>query len=360
MQAALKFVHLGATLVAVLTLGGCRSCVESQAAPITVDGPETPAMSTGLKGHLLYTVVGGHLMVTDLPQRTERTLRKGDSGATHSVAGPDRQGRVVLVVDPGGNQGKQHALKAMAVDGTNERTLFTRPGDALWDHVTGNSIALAPKGGNVAVLSATEGVQVNGALLDTGKLELWNLDTGKGEPLGLSVADYGLAFFPEGDKLAYVALEPKAEAVTRLGGTEALGTYWAQWTKIPVVHVRNLLTKADEALGVGEYPVVSSDGSYVLLSDGAGSLRRIDVASKSQAVLQLPGYMGQGPVGAVGSNVLYHARATTGAAAKTRPMSMGGQETLHTIKLGSSTSRDFVTLAESVGIHSRVSFGLSP
>jgi hypothetical protein len=298
-------------------------------------------------------------MATDLPERKERTLRKGDAGATHAVAGPDGAGRVVLVV----SEGKQHSLKVMSIDGANERALFTRPGDALWDHVTGNSLALAPKGGNVAILSATEGVQVGGALLDTGKLELWNVDTAKGEPLGFSAADYGLAFFPDGNKLAYVALEPKALALTRLGGADALGTYWAQWTQIPVVHVRNLVTKSDEPLGIGQYPVVSSDGSYVLLSDGAGTLHRIELSAKSHAVVTLPGYMGLGTVGATGTSVLYHARSTTGATPKTRPMSMGGEETLHTIKLGkldSSTSREFVTIADGVGIHSRVSFGLVP
>jgi hypothetical protein len=340
-------------VLAVLASSGCRSCVPVQDEP-AVEGPESTTVGSGLKGHVVFTIPGGALMDVELPTKVEKTVRPGTKSAAHNVAGPDARGRVAFVTD----EAPGHALKVLLLDGTGERVVFARPGRSLWDNATGDYIAMAPTGGNVAILEGTSSVQTGGTggNLLLGALEVWNVDSGKGGPIGVMAGDVGMSFFPSGERLAYVAFDSKIEAEKLPSAKEAMGKDWALRDKTPVVHVRDLATKKDEAIGIGEYPVVSTDGTFVLVVDGERKLRRIDVGTKASAVVEAPGFLGH-PVGASGSLVIYHALGTKGVKPKTRPMSMGGSETLHTLKIAQVGTHELATLAEGISIHSRASFG---
>jgi hypothetical protein len=357
MRVARIGVVLVVGIVAGLLVSGCRSCVDSAPAP-TVAGPETPAVLAPLDGHLLFTVTGGALMDVELPAKAEKMIRLGEKQPVHAVAGPDGSGRIVIVVD----EAPGHALKVLPLSGGPEKVVFARPGGTLWDHATGASIALAREGGNVALLEKTAGYQIAPeAYVEPGCLEVWNLDRGTGGPLGtdacLSVADRGLSFSTDGGTLAYVAYDPRETTATLPNSTGESVTAWATWKKLPVVHLYEFANKRDTAFAVGERPVLAEDGASVLLQDSHGSPVRIDRASKVVTHLGLPGETGFGVVAAVGDAILYQGFATAGAPRKTRPMSMGGTEDLHTVKVTRAGTNQFATIAEGVGIWSSVSFG---
>lgn len=354
---AARFLVVFAVGSSGLLSGGCRSCIESAPAP-TVAGPETPTVLAPLDGHLLFTVTGGALMDVELPAKTEKKVRDGEKQPVHAVAGPDAAGRLVIVVD----EAPGHALKVLSLSGGPEKGVFARPGGTLWDHATGSSLAFSREGGNVAILEKTAGYQIApDALVETGCLEIWNVDRATGGPIGadacLSVADRGLSFSTDGGTLAYVAYDPHETATTLPKGTGEGVTAWATWKKLPVVHLYEFASKRDTAFAVGERPVLAEDGASILFQDSHGALLRADRKSNAVTRLGLPGETGFGVIAAVGDAVLYQGFATAGAPRKTRPMSMGGTEDLHTVKVADSGTKQFATIADGVGMWSSVSFG---
>ncbi|KAK4045134.1 hypothetical protein OUZ56_032542 [Daphnia magna] len=316
-----------------LAIGGCRSCVDSAPAP-TVAGPETPAVLTPSTG----TCSAGPRRCRTGRLRARRDRRRRSAGARAQGAAIEWGARKGCLCPP-----RRHIV------GSCDRCI-DRPG---------------PRRGNVALLGKTAGYQIAPeAYVEPGCLEVWNLDRGTGVPLGaggsdacLSVADRGLSFSTDGGVLAYVAYDPRETATTLPNGAGEAVTAWATWKKLPVVHLYEFANKHDTAFAVGERPVLAEDGASVLLQDSQGSPVRIDRATKVVTRLALPGETGFGVVAAFGDAILYQGFATAGAPRKTRPMSMGGTEDLHTVKAARVGTKQFATIADGVGIWSSVSFG---
>ncbi len=149
-----------ALVLAVLFLGGCRLLTSPRVE--TVPGPETPEVLTRTRGHLLLSAPLGAVDSLSLPDGERRTLRaplEGRSDPTvHSLGGPDKKGRYVLVDDF--MHQEQHALRVMKLDGSTTSILFQRPGGALWHDFIGDHVALSPRRGQVAFLSGLRSVQM--------------------------------------------------------------------------------------------------------------------------------------------------------------------------------------------------------
>ncbi len=73
-------------VLAVLGSSGCRSCVPAPDEP-TIEGPESPTVGSGLKGHVVFTIPGGALMDVELPTKVEKTVRPGTKSAAASCVG---------------------------------------------------------------------------------------------------------------------------------------------------------------------------------------------------------------------------------------------------------------------------------
>ena len=77
--------------------------------------------------------------------------RSQDGATAHAASGPDDQGRVVYVENRMAE--KRHTFRVIRIDGSGDRVLLERKGDALWERSVG-MMALAPTGGTLAFVDA--------------------------------------------------------------------------------------------------------------------------------------------------------------------------------------------------------------
>jgi hypothetical protein len=70
----------------------------------------------------------------------------------------------------------------------------------------GSQLALSATGGHVAFLPALVPVELPSAYLHVGNLEVWNVSKKAGGKRLATVLDEGLAWFPDGRRLAFVRL----------------------------------------------------------------------------------------------------------------------------------------------------------
>lgn len=275
------------------------------AAGPTVAGPEATDLLPRLRG-AVCTNGDGAVRVISLPDLKERQLA-GPSPETatvfpsvHSVSEPDHRGRVVFVENRMG-QPSSHALRMAEGAGQPPRTFFTRPGDALWDHVIGEHLALARDGERVAYVRDAKGAQFPGAFLMQGVLEILDTRTGKPNTTRIAALDQGLCWFPDGRRLAYVAAVSRASAPAVPAGEDGFGAAFSGWDPLPVVHVLDTRSGAARMLHVGWSPRVSTDGRQVLVEDmatPAGSRylsrwRLVQAESGASKAVTMPGIVGR-------------------------------------------------------------------
>lgn len=165
------------------------SCSNAPARPPlpTVDGPEDDSVLQNTDGFILTEediidevrreLLGRQLIAVSLPDMKKRVIldRKGKKGI-YAIAGPDRSGRIVYVENH--RTEKKHLLKATNLTGSMDSVIFERPGDAIWDRVIGQDIALSPSGEKVAFVGKHQTLNIDshkrlGFLIDYGPLEVW-------------------------------------------------------------------------------------------------------------------------------------------------------------------------------------------
>lgn len=260
-------------------------------APKTVPGPESDKLVPTASGYVVFERPhGGGIAAVELPSLRETTVVPDppkdarDRPNIHALSGPDEQGRIAYIENhfdvP---KDRRHSLKTIWVDGTHEATLFTRSGDAMWATTAighgeiGKSIALSPVGGHVAFLSGTSSVQMPSALLTVGNVEMWDVEKKTGIKTETKAVDDGLAWFPDGRRLAYVKLVD-AKTVS-LPANDPFGQGYSGWNQIPAVFVRDVDAKTESFLHVGRLPVISANGMKVLVYDAYGHYELVDVAT---------------------------------------------------------------------------------
>src|SRR5262249_405747 len=131
---------------------------------------------------------------------------------------------------------------AIKMDGSNERVLYTDRGDALWDHPMSVPM-LAPKGGKIAALTQPP-IDFSPEIV-SGPIILWDLYTGLKKNTGIIARNAGLSWFPDGQRLAYVAP----------GDTER-------------IFILNVQSGETAPFHSGTNPLVSTDGKSMLITAG--------------------------------------------------------------------------------------------
>lgn len=297
------------SLLAVLFLSSC-----DLSAPLpTVDGPEDQALLSEATGTLLTAGPGRSLVATTLPDLAQRVVRK-QNGKNHEIfalSGPERDGKIALIenrADIG-----QHALLILDRGGKTSQTVFERPGNAIWEHVIGRSIALSPVEGRVALIGrhAVNVMHDPEASLSVGALEIWSIASGKRDPIERQALDHGLAWFSDGRRLAYTALVPQERIVAEQPG-RAIGGGFARWPRVPAIMIADLATGEDQFVTVGWDPMVSPDDESILFTDATGIHWVFHLITRTARPVEWPGNWG-GPVAFVREKVvLYWGLPTTG------------------------------------------------
>jgi len=285
-------------VIVALLLSGCGS---NAAQKQTVPGPETANLLPATTGWLVRQEGAGDIVADALPSLHEAIVRpSARPGDIHALSGPDSQGRIAYIENhffDSDEKHQHHLLKTIRLDGIGDTEIFSRPGDAMWAESAaghgeiGKTLALSPRGGHVAFLSELSEVQMPAALLYCGQVEIWDVVKKTGSISGIRALDEGLAWFPDGRRLAYVKLIDAKQAVG-IPNTDLFGQYFRKWEKVPAVFIRDTSAGTDALVHVGVQPVVSFDGQSVLMTDFDGHWKLVDVATGKSIDVSWPGMYG--------------------------------------------------------------------
>jgi hypothetical protein len=198
------------------------------------------------------------------------------------------------------------------------------------------------------------------AYLHVGSVEVWDVDKNAGRKIGVKALDNGLAWFPDGKRLAYVKLvEPKL-AGGQNGDAGTFGKTFAGWDKVPTVFVRDMGAETESLLHVGWRPVVSFDGRSVLVSDLEGAWMRVEVATGKSTVVTWPGVVWPGAVANPAKDVvLSWCLPTRGSKIRYTDHNspLRGPKQMLTLKLARLNSAEFRTVVPHIDPRRLVSFG---
>lgn len=341
----------------------------------TIPGPESDKLAAATTGYVLVDVPQDGITAFRLPTlqttvvRPAVALNPNDMPSIHVLSGPDSEGRIAYLEDHffvSDEKQRRHLLKTIRLDGTQDTELFSRPGDAMWAKSpagkgeVGANLALSPRQGQVAFLSELVPVQMPSAYLHEGSLEVWDVEKRAGSKIGVKALDNGLAWFPDGKRLAYVKfVEPDA-----LGGQNrdagTFGKSFRRWNKVPVVFVRDVTAGTESQLHLGWWPIVAFDGRTVLVHDSAGACQRVDVATGKSTAVTWPGVVGSGAVANPAPDiVLSWCLPTKGSPIKYTENNspIRGPKQMLAIKLARMNGDEFQTVVQHVDPRWRVSFG---
>jgi len=293
---------MASALVAAMAVGGCaRLAPAMPGAPLSPTEPGSHAAP--LTGYLLFNEPAGAIRAVRLPSLEPRVVKAGagpgsDRATIHALSGPDREGRIAYIEDHSfvaDKSARRHLLKIARIDGRRGDESFVRPGGALWATTAagqgeiGNHLALSVSGGRVAFVSGLNPVQLPSAYLHVGHLEVWNLETKLGGNALAEVLDEGLAWFPDGRRLAFVKLVNPAEEPNSAAASSGFGHAFLAWGKVAAVFVLDIDSGTERFLTVGWRPVVSGDGTRVLVTDNEGNARAVEAVSGRAVAMRLPG-----------------------------------------------------------------------
>lgn len=206
----------------------------------------------------------------DTPSGRTHTVRQAPASAhaerpgIWAIAGPDATGLVAFIEEHFPTP--SYALKVIRLDGSQERTVFAHEGDPIWKRAVGKHTAISRTGGRLALVGQMRGVQMPMALLDEGPLEVWDIAKGTNVTCG-QVLDQGIAWFPDGHRLACVRLLPRDSLSAITSPEDGFGKLFAHWDRVPVVCIVDVDTGLMRPICQGIDPVISVEGDALLVAD---------------------------------------------------------------------------------------------
>jgi hypothetical protein len=365
-----------AALAVAVAAAGCAQ----RAPPAAAELPPAARVPAGVApwtAHLLLNEPAGAIRAVHLPSLVSTVVkapatRVEDRASIHALSGPDREGRIAYIEDHffvADERARRHLLKTVRIDGTQDTDLFMRPGAALWATTPagqgeiGSHLALSASGGRVAFVSGLDPVQLPSAYLHVGHLEVWNLDTRSGGRRLAAVLDEGLAWFPDGRRLAFVRLVEPAQGPASGALPADFGRAFRSWDRVPAVFVLDIDTGAERFLATGWRPVVSADGMQVLVTDSDGNARGVDAGTGSPLALRLPGRDCRVLVAAPAPDqVLARCRPDAGQTAETTRNNspLAGAKPLQTLSLVRSDTGARQVLLRAIDPRTAISVGPGP
>lgn len=331
----------------------------------TVDGPEDDSLLHELTGYIITDRPVGGIIAISLPTLKETIIRppNRNDGPVHNISGPDNKGRIVYVSSNLSIMAKEkHFLKRINIDGTGDKIIFEREGDAIGDDLIGKSFALSPSGGKVAFISRYKHTQMRNpdAYLSYGQLEIWDVESMTPHQTDLLALDDGLSWFPDGKQIAYTTLVPRNK-ISEEEIVYAVEGGFNEWPKLPVVKIFNLTDGASNLLHTGWNPVVSPNGESVIVSYFNGKSRLVNVKTSKSQPITWPGNYWRGAIAFVDeSRILYWGLPTTGAKPKWGEVAspLVGPRQMLTLKIADLKSGKFKTVLPYVDRRRDISFGV--
>lgn len=311
-----------------------------------VAGSEDSTLVQDAQATLLASTNDESLLRVEVPSLdTTAIVSSSSTGRTVSFAdGPSRQGTVAYVENWMSDD--VHELWIRRLQTSEERVLAKRKGDVLWDKAVGPP-ALSPGGQHVAITrnpnrrSATEGEGYSGSDRFIGVLEVWNVDNAEVDTLQTGVRSHSLSWL--GEKRLVFAREDSA-ADAQIAPPTSYDTSAA-----PMVSIADVAENEAVPLLQGTRPLACAGGSTVLVSDGAGTWWKLDVASDTLSPARWPGNW-KGPVGCSDNGyVVYWGLPTEGRPQKFAVGPGADRVPGGDLKLAKIGTKRFVTLVR--GVH---------
>lgn len=334
------------------------SCADSSPQWGTVPGPETPSVVANLHGTVVTTPTGGGILAISLPSGKSRLIRPVDTPANHlgpvtRLAGPDKAGHVAFVEEDSGH----YRLKVVSLRGGHERGIFTRLGSSFSHDLISQSFALSPVRSKVALISHIRHRQMETPelYLGIGTLEIWDIARSAKSDMAVTALDCGLSWFPDGKRLAYVQLDPASS----VADSASFGPGFDAWPVLPAVYVLDTETGAKTRLGVGWYPIVSADGTRVLLHDGQYRPRLIAASGRGASKpVSLPG-LWDFVIALDGDIAIYPSLPTAGLPPKMTKYNspISGPKHMPSLKAGIINTKKFHTIIPYIDMRDGISFG---
>jgi hypothetical protein len=299
----------------------------------TIPGPESAELLARATGTIVMSLPLGRLQFVSIPSRENRVVDR-ERWHPQSLDGPDSLGFIALATDSTG--WTEHELRLRHPDG-REEVLLRRNGGILWHHAIG-PIALAPVGGRIAFVRKQDDNVNNYAPLGVGPVEVWEPETRTVRQLPIKGLEQKPSWFPDGRRLAVAA---------PVGQTHN-------------VFAVDVTTDERADLGVGDFPVVSTDGRTLLAHRGGAFVELVDVATRTSKPITLPGNLGP-PLALIRSRyVVYRGLPTEGMPRDTTVNNspLVGPKPTQTIKLVDLENGHFVTLIDVVDPRLAVSVSL--
>jgi hypothetical protein len=352
-----RIVALFTALPAIAILGGC-SVAQSQPKWAPVPGPETPGLMAGLHGTLVTATADDGIVVISLPSGRQSVLRPSPIpasglGPATAVSGPDAAGQVAYFEE----LDKRFRLNVTSLSHRRTRTIFTRSESTIWGSV-GRSFALSPVGNKVVFLSRLRDQQMENPQLifEEGTVELWDIAHSTERDLTVPALDLGLSWFPDGKRLAYVQFDP----ISAVTDARDFGAAYAGWAKLPVTYVLDTVTGARTRLGVGWYPVVSTDGARVVLHNGQYHPRLVAASGLTPSVpISVPG-LSNYVLSLDGKFVIYAGFPTVGRPQRLTKYNspLSGPKEMPSVKVAVINSHQFQTIIPYHDMRDPISFGV--
>ncbi|MCE9596238.1 MAG: hypothetical protein K8S98_18765 [Planctomycetes bacterium] len=360
-----RLASLGIVSLCAALSARCAVAQSPSSTATHVPGPEATDLVARTHGTIAIDHPHGGIETIELPTQVARLPRApGPEQLTaHSLAGPDAHGRIAFVAND--MTAERHELDLLEVDGRTTR-LFAAEGDALWSRVAGRNLALSNDGRRVALVRAADGVTFRSpdAYVIEGELGIWDTATHTELMMRSRVLDDTLSWFPDGRRLAFTALVPRAEAeallATEVEPSDAFGRATLAWKRVAVVHVLDVESGQATPLHVGERPIVSTDGRTLVLHDFEQRWRVVDIESRHSRPFTAPGAVAPGAIAFVDAHtVLYWALPTEGLALKYTESNspLVGKKTMRTLKLVDLRDGRFQTVVPYIDPRRSVSFG---